>query len=488
MIFNSLPLALVILGAVILTLAGTGLTGISRLRTTNTNGNYSRWSNRNNIPYYMDSSFTAAETAMIQQAISVIQGALPASCVNFVQTSSTNSIYKIKFTPLTAAGGLQTYCYSYPGKYLYDEKYATDRGQVVSLARGASGCLTSYCQILKYLAIILGKRNEHQRGDRDGYITVSGTLTQPSAYTKYRLGDAYWSLFAYDYCSITHNKPTDFGNPAFTLTASAVVSAIPNLCTLSLTDCKLISMLYGCDSSLCKQPSCAVQAAQAATTVAATTPAVTTTPAATTTAPPPCPDFCQATTVIDEGALLLDGKQYLFSGTCYQVLSAANKVLALPTSATQIHGLFPTATDGFVIQGPIDMIWRDDTVVHVQTQGKQYACTTTTCTPETLIPKSEGVFETYDGTTYVPAYTIDGAGSTTYTNIGNPADNYLVANAMATLVTPLTTWTAAWATPTPGTVLVIGQSTPASPTPLLASLNVVPGLGLVGTAEPAMYC
>jgi hypothetical protein len=42
------------------------------------------------------------------------------------------------------------------------------------ITRGPNGCLDgSLRSIMKYFAIVLGKRNEHQRGDRDSYITVN---------------------------------------------------------------------------------------------------------------------------------------------------------------------------------------------------------------------------------------------------------------------------------------------------------------------------
>lgn len=40
------------------------------------------------------------------------------------------------------------------------------------IARGPDGCLDSLRSVMKYWVITLGRRNEHQRGDRDLYITV----------------------------------------------------------------------------------------------------------------------------------------------------------------------------------------------------------------------------------------------------------------------------------------------------------------------------
>lgn len=71
----------------------------------------------------------------------------------------------------------QSYCYSYPGVNLAMQK--TSLEQIVSLARGSTGCLSSFCQIQKYIAIALSKRNEHQRGDRDTYITMAAIVAVP---------------------------------------------------------------------------------------------------------------------------------------------------------------------------------------------------------------------------------------------------------------------------------------------------------------------
>jgi len=61
--------------------------------------------------------------------------------------------------------------------------------QTISIARKADGCLleaaaaartTSKCKIQRFIANVLGKRNEHQRGDRDAYITMMpGNLKVP---------------------------------------------------------------------------------------------------------------------------------------------------------------------------------------------------------------------------------------------------------------------------------------------------------------------
>ena len=64
---------------------------------------------------------------------------------------------------------------------------------------------------------------------------------------------AYWLAFPYDYCSVTHNRDTDFalpGKKAFVVKSAPYF--VPNLPRLSNTDCQLINMMYSCPSrSMC---------------------------------------------------------------------------------------------------------------------------------------------------------------------------------------------------------------------------------------------
>lgn len=67
----------------------------------------------------------------------------------------------------------QSFCYSSPGQHngLIN---SGAKEQLMVIARGTYGCLDgSLRSIMKYLAILVGRRNEHQRGDRDQYISVN---------------------------------------------------------------------------------------------------------------------------------------------------------------------------------------------------------------------------------------------------------------------------------------------------------------------------
>ena len=80
----------------------------------------------------------------------------------------------------------QLYCWSYPGVNL--NLAATTSEQMISLATGPQGCLDGTMHsILKYLAIAMGKRNEHQRGDRNSSITMQeSNLAVPVSYISCR--------------------------------------------------------------------------------------------------------------------------------------------------------------------------------------------------------------------------------------------------------------------------------------------------------------
>ncbi|OQV17550.1 hypothetical protein BV898_08321 [Hypsibius exemplaris] len=246
------------------------------VRTTNVNKAYQKWYNKT-VPFYIDPDFNPTEAATIRQAINAITAGLPPSCVNFMEVPSSNTAYKIKFSALTGGPGSQgqTYCYAYPGMIVPDcptsvpgcKGPTTNTEQLVSLARGPSGCWDGTLHsLMKFVAISLGKRNEHQRQDRNNSITINTNniaAGMASAYNLYNLNasnlDAYYGSYAYDLCSITHAQPNDYANPgtaAFTVNAGVMPSMVPKMDMLSLTDCKVLSMLYGCPVASCTQPPC----------------------------------------------------------------------------------------------------------------------------------------------------------------------------------------------------------------------------------------
>ncbi|GAV04939.1 hypothetical protein RvY_15139, partial [Ramazzottius varieornatus] len=292
-------------------------------RTINIQAGYLRWSTPGAIPYYLDTAYTMEEQLQIAAAIRTIISDMR-SCIGFTYTAPTAPVFKVKITPFAEDGKtLEQYCSSAPG-FDQAKQTAGKTEQRLVLARGPNGCFTGKNRdLMKYFAILLGKRFEHDRGDRNDYIDVSQTALVNDANSIYRpftAQEAYWSAFPYDYCSITHNQPAENGRPA-AFTVKKAPFFIPALSRLSNTDCQLISMLYPsqCDRKKCEPLDCAAQvntvsasnatstpgSSTAASTTGPTTtaqtssqtacPTVTTAATATTTAGPTIPPFVKST-------------------------------------------------------------------------------------------------------------------------------------------------------------------------------------------------
>lgn len=87
---------------------------------------------------------------------------------------------------------LQPFCYTFPGlnQGLIN---SGAKEQLLILTRGIYGCLDgSLRSIIRNLALLVGKRNEHQRGDRDNFIAVNdGNIVVPVSQTL-RMGATGW--------------------------------------------------------------------------------------------------------------------------------------------------------------------------------------------------------------------------------------------------------------------------------------------------------
>lgn len=116
--------------------------------------------------------FTAAdEKSYISGSIDKVQKSLK-GCVKFVETPASSKDFKFKITNQNEDGTESKQCYSYPGIYTNNLDNAKKEQNLV-LTRGDDGCLGSDSHnILKYFAIGLGQRTEHQRPDRDKYIEI----------------------------------------------------------------------------------------------------------------------------------------------------------------------------------------------------------------------------------------------------------------------------------------------------------------------------
>ncbi|XP_055338753.1 astacin-like metalloendopeptidase isoform X2 [Paramacrobiotus metropolitanus] len=235
---------------------GVFVRGSHQLDTGSTHG---LW-NKNAVPYYLDPVYNETEASIIRRAIYNVMHQMN-YCVTFVEVSLSSPTYKVHITPLTGNSRNSpphALCFTSPG--IDPQTKATSEEQILSVARGSQGCLDGTLRsVMRLIVLVLGRRNEHQRSDRDQYITVySENVTYPAAFNKYHSGQAFWNLFPYDHCSITHVFPSDFARPgtvSFNLIEPS--ASIPKTDQLSFTDCRLLSLLYGCDPTKCPQkPHC----------------------------------------------------------------------------------------------------------------------------------------------------------------------------------------------------------------------------------------
>ncbi|OWA53592.1 hypothetical protein BV898_18013 [Hypsibius exemplaris] len=220
------------------------------------------------VPYYIDPVYTDEEKAQIKKAISAVQRSLsgPPSavqCIRFEEVNPNSSKFKIKITPFKQDGVTkEQYCSSYPG--IYKPFLASKRTEErVVLATGENGCFDgSQRSLMKIFTIILGKRNEHQRPDRNKYLTFNPENVQPGIEVAYRLHpkESFLYLCDYDYCSITHNQPSDFAKPGtFAFTVKNAPHHIPKLDKLSGCDCQELTELYRCKTDVCDFWDCEAQ-------------------------------------------------------------------------------------------------------------------------------------------------------------------------------------------------------------------------------------
>ncbi|OQV21526.1 putative Carbonic anhydrase 2 [Hypsibius exemplaris] len=217
---------------------------------------YENWS-RGQVPYYLSANYTPYESSLIRRAIRRVSDELK-QCITFYEVSPLKSVFKVFFTPQqTNASVAHTLCYSHPG---YASSYAKEgaKEQRLAVARGPYGCLPADGKlrgVMRAVVNLLGKRNEHQRGDRDRYITVNNSNVLLSTAYLHTVSDAYWLSLPYDYNSITHNLPTDFAAPgSLAFKVKNPPYKISDKDRLSVYDCQMIAHSYGCDPARCGTP------------------------------------------------------------------------------------------------------------------------------------------------------------------------------------------------------------------------------------------
>jgi len=159
------------------------------------------------IPYEISSLYNSNERAVVAGAIREYQ---QKTCVKFV--ARKNEADYIHITPDDGQGSrVSPYCYSHVGK-MGGKQFVKMYGECVRLSA-----------MIHELGHVIGFEHEHNRVDRDDFITIQWNnidRTYHYAYQKVRQ-EQYDTLgLAYDYKSIMHYPDSSFaqgGKKAFTL-------------------------------------------------------------------------------------------------------------------------------------------------------------------------------------------------------------------------------------------------------------------------------
>ncbi|XP_055353826.1 zinc metalloproteinase nas-8-like [Paramacrobiotus metropolitanus] len=214
------------------------------------------------ITYCFDASYSQDEQDQMTKAMRAVENGVR-NCTKFEQVACNVTKYKLRITPFekdnkTAA----KYCASWPGiykAYLADKRKSEQR---LVIARGDDGCMGTQHDLMKMFTISMGRRNEHQRHDRDEHLTVNMSNIQQGAEIAFRPHpvESFLYICNYDYCSVTHNQPSDFAKRGLQMfTVKNAPFYIPKTGRLSGCDCKELTELYGCPSTTCEFFDCESQ-------------------------------------------------------------------------------------------------------------------------------------------------------------------------------------------------------------------------------------
>lgn len=192
------------------------------------------------VPYTIDPSadFTESQKRTIRRVMNRVTKQT-SGCVRFVEQTTT-TLSENKLNIISESG-----CWSYLGQIVENEP------QPLSLQ--SNGCIYPGT-IMHELLHALGFPHEHNRPDRNEYITVNFNNVQRDSRSQY---DMYSSRMTdlletnYDYTSIMHYGDTAFsvnGEPTMVPIKSSVKLLDPYYrTTLSMKDVEMIKKLYECE-------------------------------------------------------------------------------------------------------------------------------------------------------------------------------------------------------------------------------------------------
>ncbi|GAU97396.1 hypothetical protein RvY_08703 [Ramazzottius varieornatus] len=290
---------------------GLEILGISTLMSTlygttcviNSDPLFVRWPNQV-IPYILyPGDYSTAEQSLIKSAMSQVTSDM-GSCLRFQElTSAPTNRQNFVIISKTGGPGIPSKsCFTYPGMI----NGQNGRGQYMAVQAGPNGCLSSVRQVMRMLMSLAGIRFEHNKPNRDAYITVNTPLatsvaTSLGVFTTYDPAKVISNRDDYDYFSVTNLDAATFSQTGAPVISSKTSSQLFNTGRLSLKDCQCLSFLYSCTvtcpnvygslplptQNTLSTPATGPTPNSVPTTTAATTTAATTMAATTIAATPP---------------------------------------------------------------------------------------------------------------------------------------------------------------------------------------------------------
>ncbi|OQV11680.1 hypothetical protein BV898_14024 [Hypsibius exemplaris] len=227
---------------------------------------------RTRIPVFIDSANYSTDTACvanIRTALAQMNTDL-LGCIEFVEIPTLNTASLLGFDFLvisnTLGNGVKSdTCQTVPGR-LAAQRANGQRMLIISSSTPAPAiagaeCCTKIRDIMRYLANVLGLRNEYNRADRPIIGNAANILPALIPYDLYKLYPTqnvtvYPGNTAFDYKSITM-VPTDKyatapGTAVWSLPAGSTAT-VGTLNRLSAIDCSAIAYKYQC-SGYCVNP------------------------------------------------------------------------------------------------------------------------------------------------------------------------------------------------------------------------------------------
>ncbi|CAG9837516.1 unnamed protein product [Diabrotica balteata] len=142
------------------------------------------------VPYEITADFTKKEHTILQQVMDLYR---QYTCINFLPR--TTEVIYVKIDNIYSS------CYSNVGK---------DPDGGINLLNFGSHCFHKIGYIIHELMHTVGFNHEHNRYDRDDYVTINWSMIKSSRISYFKTTDSVTYDLPYDYDSVMHYDPYAF--------------------------------------------------------------------------------------------------------------------------------------------------------------------------------------------------------------------------------------------------------------------------------------